>query len=86
MTREDIIRMAKEASGHDFTGPRTIEFAERFAALVAAAEREACAEICERRKSLYWMEFDKNACDENRAAAMASEECAAAIRARGESK
>ena len=47
MTRDDIIRMAREASGHDFTGPRTIEFAERFAALVAAAEREACAKICE---------------------------------------
>ena len=47
MTRDDIIRMAKEASGHDFMGLRTIEFAERFAALVAAAEREACARVCE---------------------------------------
>ena len=46
MTRDDIIRMAREASGHDFMGPRTIEFAERFAALVAAAEREACANVC----------------------------------------
>ena len=45
MTRDDIIRLAKEASGHDFTGPRTIEFAERFAALVAAAEREAVGNI-----------------------------------------
>ena len=43
MTRDDIIRMAREASGHDFVGPRTIEFAERFAALVAAAEREKVA-------------------------------------------
>ena len=45
MTRDDIIRMAREASGHDFMGQRTIEFAERFAALVAAAEREACAKL-----------------------------------------
>ena len=89
MTREDIMRMANEVG---FRGQRKeISLREfvllaRFATLVAAAEREACAEICERRKSLYWMEFDKNACDENRAAAMASEECADAIRARGESK
>jgi len=93
MTRDDIIRLAREACDKDKVDPYQNDFwaitqeeLERFAALVAAAEREACAEICERRKSLYWMEFDKNACDENRAAAMASEECADAIRARGESK
>ena len=56
MTREDIIRMAREAGGIDFTnnnawgvttwlGTGTPEFFERFAALVAAAEREACAEM-----------------------------------------
>ena len=49
MTRDDIIRMAREASGHDFVGPRTIEFAERFAAIVAAAEREKVAA---------WMHFN----------------------------
>ena len=45
MNREDIIRMAKEASGHDFMGPRTIEFAERFAALVAAEKDEEIARL-----------------------------------------
>jgi hypothetical protein len=53
MTRDDIIRMAKEAGwkrvGHNpETGPAfpvLVERLERFAALVAAAEREACAEI-----------------------------------------
>lgn len=47
MTRDDTIRMAREASGHDFVGPRTIEFAERFAALVAAAEKELIAQWVE---------------------------------------
>jgi len=48
------------------------------------AEREACAELCDRRMSLYWMQVDKGGCDEDRAAAIASEECADAIRARGQ--
>ena len=46
MTRDDIIRMAKEAgyglSLSDMHAPAL----ERFAALVAAAEREACAKVC----------------------------------------
>ena len=48
MKREDIIRMAREADIIDFRDadddPHTaqmVEFLERFAALVAAAEREA---------------------------------------------
>ena len=52
MTREDIIRMAREA-GFELTKNQhgNIQFRcfsrelERFAALVAAAEREACAVI-----------------------------------------
>ena len=43
MTRDDIIRMAREA-GASF---ETAESMFRFAALVAAAEREACAEIAD---------------------------------------
>ena len=51
MTREDIIRMAKEAgicTGNSILLPAPdgqIEALDRFAALVAAAEREACARI-----------------------------------------
>ena len=42
MNREDIIRMAREAGG--LPDPMVFIGAyERFAALVAAAEREACA-------------------------------------------
>jgi hypothetical protein len=45
MTKDDIIRMAREAGVWDRIGyPAEIE---RFAALVAAAEREACAKVCE---------------------------------------
>jgi len=51
MTREDIIRMAREA-GAIFDHMTWVErdlapVFERFAALVAAAEREACAKVCE---------------------------------------
>lgn len=50
MNREDIIRMAREAGFRDTTTPVVAlgvswEQVQRFAALVAAAEREACAQI-----------------------------------------
>jgi hypothetical protein len=45
MNRDDIIRMAREA-GFD-VAPDEWHWLERFAALVAAAEREACAKVCE---------------------------------------
>lgn len=46
MTREDIIRMAREAYGDWYPNAVPPEL-ERFATLVAAAEREACARVCE---------------------------------------
>ena len=61
MTREDIIRIAEE-NGIVIIG----EAMFRFAALVAAAEREACAKVCEG-----WLHAD-------------GDQCANAIRARGE--
>ena len=47
MNRGDIIRMAREAEllDSDGTGYCPIGYIERFAALVAAAEREACAKL-----------------------------------------
>ena len=58
MTRDDIIRLALDAhllNYVDLETPRRyficadagVEEVERFAALVAAAEREACAKLCE---------------------------------------
>jgi len=49
MTRDDIIRIAREALG-DWDEDVWLfldDELERFAALVAAAEREACAELCD---------------------------------------
>ena len=69
MTREDITRMAREAdvwvAGQE---PYQTQL-ERFAALVAAATREACARVCEE----HWR-HSGNAMN-----------CADAIRARGQS-
>ena len=74
MNREDIIRMAREAGAEVF--PHASVFSAndiaRFAALVAAAEREACAKACEAR-------FMGDMTRED----MEARRCAAAIRARG---
>jgi hypothetical protein len=82
MTRDDIIRMAREAGLrsavilHLYGGKEgalcdseieELAQIERFAALVAAAEREACAKVCEDKNTLLaWPTY------------------AAAIRARGQ--
>ena len=48
MNRDDIIRMAREAGiGWLERAEGISEFLERFAHLVAAAEREACAKVAE---------------------------------------
>lgn len=48
MTRDDIIRMYEKANGWSPKGfENTVDDLERFAALVAAAEREACAKVVE---------------------------------------
>ena len=52
MTREDIIRMAWEA-GWDAHHAEFDTRIERFAALVASAEREACADIADRLPRTY---------------------------------
>lgn len=50
MNREDVIRMAREAGLTGLMEGGLIEYFERFAALVAAlvaaAEREACVKAC----------------------------------------
>ena len=85
MTQDEIVNMAKEAGFFEFNVEGWSKEFERFATLVAAHEREACAKVC----------------DENAAKAEAngytckgetfidgfgdgSGACAAAIRARGE--
>jgi hypothetical protein len=70
VNRDDIIRMAHEADCLDTQhyGSVWADRLLRFAILVAAAEREACADIC-----------DQHATCEGTA-----QLCAAAIRARGQ--
>ena len=91
MNREDIIRMAQEAGldidaweplyEGDSAGFRvcecTHEELERFAALVASAEREACAIVCDDINAKYKWPQDT-------AERVASQWCADAIRARGQ--
>ena len=76
LTRDDIIRMAREAEmGFDLSHPLFLSELGRFAALVAEAEREACAQVCEAQqvgRSSYF-EIDERI-----------RECAEAIRARGD--
>lgn len=79
MTKDDIIRMAMDASVHHVNLDAIyIDGLEEFAALVAAAEREACAEICDQQKLVTpeWI------MDEHYNEAISH--CAAAIRARGD--
>ena len=71
MNKEDIIRMAREAG--EAEGMAEFVFhpvIERFAALVASAEREACAKVCDAFQA--------------RDVGMQPAECAGAIRARGQ--
>jgi hypothetical protein len=49
MTREDIEQWTREAGGFDATP----EFLKRFAELVARAEREECALMCEEFELLH---------------------------------
>jgi hypothetical protein len=47
--KEDITRMAREAGGGTTWWPLHTDTLERFAALVRADEREACAKVCEKK-------------------------------------
>jgi hypothetical protein len=80
MTRDDIIRLAREASGEsDYDFPNIFSL-ERFAALVAAAEREACAKVCHDYATRHGLKGDDN----EKAQAWMMLQCVAAIRARGD--
>ena len=94
MTRDDILRIAREAHRellafgkgmhvwHEDAYVGDVQaFCERFADLVAAAEREACAEICERLPETFRIVADEF---DYKAKPPTAENYAAAIRARGE--
>ena len=77
MTREDIIRMARQVEAEGFAPvgvwPEVRRLCELAYAAGAAAEREACAKVCD---ELHWpWHMGDNS---------GPKECAAAIRARGQ--
>ena len=49
MNRQDIIDMIAKVYGVVWANEAQLKDLEKFAALVAAAEREACAKVCEER-------------------------------------
>ena len=77
MNRTEIAALAREAglaqvkTGHGLAG-----FVFRFAALVAAAEREQCAKVCE------YLASPSRLSDPSRSWITGTLDCAAAIRAR----
>lgn len=107
MTQDEIIAMARKAGmnanvGHEVNGAHLpaiaairssvpVEWLQRFAALVAAAEREACALACEAIETRTWAVY-KGSMDfagesgraDSRVYGMSdgASECATAIRAR----
>ena len=84
MTRDDIKKLAVEASdikAETWSGgmDMTWDEIERFATFVAAAEREACAALCFQAWNT-WMDSE----DKSEFTRPDAEDCAAAIRARGQ--
>ncbi len=76
MNRDEIIRMAKEAGWQNTAILQAdLRALERFAALVAEAEREACADICDQYSDIREI---------NTAMGVAAANCADLIRARGD--
>ena len=77
LQQDEIIEMARQAGfslGHNVTEEYSKKL-EAFAKLVAAKEREACANLCEDQAQEYYSDGSKRAMNY---------QCADAIRARGE--
>jgi hypothetical protein len=97
MTKDDIIRMAMEADLLDERDALAdpvceglIVYLEHFAALVAAAEREACAKVCDESQKEHEKECNKRHGSDilyiySERYAIAEEKLAKAIRARSQS-
>lgn len=72
VSRDEIIQMAREAGLFEPYAGNPTDLLERFAHFVAAAERRACAELCELKSMRRYFDRPQTPMD-----------CADAIRARG---
>ena len=81
MTRDDVIKLAREAGDDvEHTLPSDLDFLERFAAIVAATERTACArhfDVAMRNA----VTAEREACDALRAALQHEADCVEAAKA-----
>ena len=86
MNRENVIALAYEAGNLFVTeqgvASATPEWLERFAALVAAAEREDCAAICDKYSEFRWSWWKARADPLDQGASDAADELAQRIRSR----
>ena len=81
MNQEDIIRMAREAGMYQDLNVSWTQSIQNFAALVAAAEREACAKVCDELPAPdIYSDTDKSMWE------VTCTDCGDAIRTRGEKK
>ena len=81
MNQEDIIRMAREAGMYQDLNVSWSQSIQNFAALVAAAEREACAKVCDELPAPdIYSDTDKSMWE------VTCTDCGDAIRARGETE
>ena len=91
MTRDEIIQLAREADMIDFRDEdsdlHVVQFVDFLASVIGkavAAERKACANVCEKISD----EYDENEglkyAELRTDAATGGRDCASAIRARGE--
>lgn len=108
MTRDEVIAMARESDMDAMVGavrdgkyePKVnalkssvpVEWLERFAALVAAKEREACAKVCDERAAVVGEHAEHTRKEVGftqgwefaRSTSASAARCATAIRARGQ--
>jgi hypothetical protein len=78
MTQDEIIKIAKEVGFFDEEVDKCQLMLERFAFLVAQHEREACAKVCEEMRTY----VGRN----NAVTQSSAQDCATAIRAKGDNK
>jgi len=91
MTRDDVVKIIRSVAPPEFSDSKVDEDALNeimpLLLAVAAHEREECAKVCDTLVSSYQKKDDKYGTESDATfygASIGAEECASAIRARGE--